>query len=51
MAIDLRQNCIGHWKLNDNTTSTTVADSSGSGNHGTSNANTSVFGSTDALAR
>jgi hypothetical protein len=30
-------NCTGHWKLNDNLPTTTVVDSSGSGNNGTLN--------------
>ena len=36
----------GHWKLNDNAASTTVEDSSDTGNDGTASANTSVLSTT-----
>jgi hypothetical protein len=40
LGIDLAASCVGHWKMNDNDTSTIVADSSGNGNHGTAQQNT-----------
>jgi hypothetical protein len=33
--IDLLSSCVGHWKMNDNDANTTVLDSSGNGNDGT----------------
>jgi hypothetical protein len=39
----LKPNCVGHWKMNDNAENTTVIDSSGNGNNGTAQRNTSVL--------
>jgi hypothetical protein len=39
----LISSCVGHWKMNDNEPNTTVVDSSGNGNHGTAQQNTSIL--------
>lgn len=38
--MNLRANCISHWKLNDNAANKTVVDSSGNGNDGEAQQNT-----------
>jgi uncharacterized repeat protein (TIGR02543 family) len=40
---ELLSACVGHWKMNDDATNTTVVDSSGNGNDGTAQQNTSVL--------
>jgi len=41
--MNLRANCIGLWKMNDNAANKTVVDSSGNGNDGEAQQNTSVL--------
>lgn len=40
---------VGYWGMDDNVASTTVVDSSGSGNNGTAQANTNTKSTTDAI--
>ncbi len=40
---NLSDHLVGHWKMNDNSANATVADSSGRGNDGTAQQNTSVL--------
>jgi hypothetical protein len=40
---NLAVSCVGHWKMNDNADNPTVADSSGHGNNGTAQQNTSAL--------
>lgn len=41
--VNCDQTCVGWWRMNDNAANTTVADSSGAGNTGTAQQNTSVL--------
>jgi hypothetical protein len=42
-GFDMAAPCVGHWKMNDNAANTVVVDSSGKGNNGTAQRNTSVL--------
>jgi hypothetical protein len=40
---DLKPNCVGHWKMDDNAANTTVVDDSGTGHNGTASRNTNLL--------
>jgi len=46
---DISDGLVGHWKMNDDAANTTVADSSGYGNDGTAQQNTSVLSTTGKI--
>jgi hypothetical protein len=47
--IDLISSCIGHWRMNDADSNTTVIDSSGNGNNGTAGRNTIALHTTGKI--
>jgi hypothetical protein len=47
--VAMAYSCVGHWKLNDNQTNTTVLDSSGKQNDGTAQRNTEILHTTGKI--
>jgi hypothetical protein len=47
--MDLLSSCVGHWTMNDNAATTVVLDSSGNGQDGTAQQNTSVLHTTGQI--
>jgi hypothetical protein len=49
VQMDLTPNCIGHWKMNDKDTNTTVLDSSGTSHNGTAYHDTNSLSTTGKI--